>query len=135
MQPRAILAVLTALVVSVSLSQGGGQSVGLKQLQGTWEVIKEDPKFEPKLIIVFDDILVIEFANEELKGSRIKVDPREKPAIIDVKVRKDFVQHGIYKIEGDMLFLCLAKKKDGDRPTEFKETPDQVLLKAKKTKK
>ena len=56
----------------------------------------------------------------ERRISAIHIDPTKTPFQIDVTTHFDEVLKGIYQFNGDELLICLAKREDDDRPTEFK---------------
>jgi uncharacterized protein (TIGR03067 family) len=55
----------------------------------------------------------------ERRISAIHIDPSKTPSEIDVTTQFDEVLKGIYQFNGDELIVCLAKREDDDRPTEF----------------
>ena len=56
----------------------------------------------------------------ERRISAIRIDPSKTPFEIDVTTHFDEVLKGIYQFNGEELVICLAKREDLDRPTEFK---------------
>lgn len=51
--------------------------------------------------------------------SSFRVDPSKLPREIDVVTEFDNVKRGIYKYEGDELWVCLNEAPDSERPTAF----------------
>jgi uncharacterized protein (TIGR03067 family) len=72
----------------------------------------------------------------ERRISTIRIEPSKTPAEIDVTTQFDEVLKGIYQFSGDELVLCLAKREDDDRPTEFKAPAgsNDALLRLKMAK-
>jgi uncharacterized protein (TIGR03067 family) len=76
------------------------------------------------------------------KGDIIALDPSADPKCMDIKSvekgRNGQIDEAIYKIEGDVLRICLYQGKGKHRPVRFKTTAEQsdtilgVLKKAKK---
>jgi uncharacterized protein (TIGR03067 family) len=66
----------------------------------------------------------------ERRVSALRIDPSRRPAEIDVTTRFDEELKGIYKFDGDRLFLCLAKHEEDARPTAFEaaDGSDHALL-------
>jgi uncharacterized protein (TIGR03067 family) len=61
----------------------------------------------------------------------IVLDPTKTPKTVDAKAGKDKVLfRGIYVVSKDSLRLCISGK--GDRPKEFKNSPDTPLFEYKR---
>jgi uncharacterized protein (TIGR03067 family) len=56
----------------------------------------------------------------ERRISAIRIDPSKTPSEVDVTTQFDEVLKGIYRFNADELIVCLAKRDDDDRPTEFR---------------
>jgi uncharacterized protein (TIGR03067 family) len=69
----------------------------------------------------------------ERRISTIRIDPSKTPSEIDVTTQFDEVLKGIYQFRGDELVLCVAKREDDDRPTDFTAPTgsDAALLRLK----
>ena len=118
--------------------------------------VKDKPKKEPtvvgewiaeKMIIAGmeiprkdDDPLRFKFAaegkvtindgNRKTEHGTYKLDAKKKPAEIDLLPAadsKDPILHGIFKIEGETLTICLSEKKS-PRPTKFASAEDAGLV-------
>lgn len=63
-----------------------------------------------------------------------RLSPRKRPAQIDLDFGGAGVRKGIYKFEGERLYLTWANEKGGERPTSFdgKGTCIRVLQRVKK---
>jgi uncharacterized protein (TIGR03067 family) len=57
--------------------------------------------------------------SKERRVSAFKINPAATPSQIDVISHLDSQMQGIYKIEGDELWLCLHRREDGERPVSF----------------
>lgn len=55
----------------------------------------------------------------EKRVSAFMINPSASPSQIDVISQLDAQMRGIYKIDGDELWLCLNRREDGERPTTF----------------
>jgi uncharacterized protein (TIGR03067 family) len=127
---------LSVLAVSVILSQlsvtaaDDNQEKGLKQLRGSWEVVKSEPKFEPKRLQFDGNKMTAVFADESKKETTIEVDSKAKPAQIDI-IRDKEKSLGIYEVSDDTLRLCFSVNGD-KRPTEFKANEGVFLLTLKR---
>ncbi len=120
-----------------------------QRLQGAWEVVALErngtkaPEGEKPLgarVVFKEDRLVNHFNDNNPMEADYKIDAGQDPGHIDVTPRdgpeqeKGKTFHGIYRLKGDTLTLCLSARPDGDRPTEFKtaEGSDTVLFTLKR---
>jgi uncharacterized protein (TIGR03067 family) len=71
-------------------------------------------------------LIVMEGKREKADEGTYKLDTKKDPAEIDIIPPADKAERGpakgIFKVDGDMLTICLAVEKDGERPTKF-ESP------------
>jgi hypothetical protein len=96
-----------------------------ERLRGTWSL-----KGEVQLAIYGDESFEISIAGNRLNGAR-EIDPSKKPK--EITLTPDSSKkplHGIYKLEGDTLTLCIGEK----RPTEFKAKDGATLWVLKREK-
>jgi uncharacterized protein (TIGR03067 family) len=91
------------------------------------------------LELTADGKMVLHEAGKDIPGS-YKSDPKKDPPEIDLiiddaKAGMTFTLTGIYKLDGDMLQICLSFGADRPKTFESPETAPQVLLTLKRTKK
>jgi uncharacterized protein (TIGR03067 family) len=107
----------------------------LEKLQGTWmQIALEEngeeiaPDKEMRLIIADRTIIAARTSGPEPRSDvvRIQLDPTQTPGEIDLIAlegpRKDKPQQGIYRLDGNILQLCLDLSGRG-RPSEFDTKP------------
>jgi uncharacterized protein (TIGR03067 family) len=85
---------------------------------------------------IFDGDTVTLKEQNKAREHSFQIDPSKTPKIIDLFDKKgDAVGHGIYKLEGGMLTIALAKPQF-NRPTEFTTKKDSshmvIVLKREK---
>ena len=119
----------------------------LKQLQGDWVLLREEAQGkkeelkagDPKLILTFKGNKWI-FDGQE-KAVITAIDPKSQPKCMDLKSTEDGtkgkVEEAIYKVEGDILTICLYRGIGKQRPTKFEtaQQPDTSLAVFKRGKK
>lgn len=118
--------------------------------QGTWEVVKLELHGQDLTAVVKDANPTMTFdgnkyafeAGPETEKGTFKVDPKAKPATIDLMITegrgKGKTQIGIYQLDGDTLKVCMADEGAKERPTKFasaKGAPEMVLFTLKRKKK
>ena len=120
-------------------------------LSGTWEqVTVETPvgKVPDDLVWTFEKDTVTARRKAESEKVFLKYalaadsgkDPKEISLTVEHGERK-WVQHGIYKLDGDRLTICLgvatgdAAVNESERPTEYKAGPDTCLVVLKRSAK
>lgn len=106
-------------------------------LYGTWTILaveRDGEKLGEELIrdkvardarVVFGDrtMSMVSPRTGHKSVSSFTVDPGRTPHGIDVVAEFDNVQRGIYKFEGDELWVCLNEAEDSERPTVFDAPP------------
>jgi uncharacterized protein (TIGR03067 family) len=126
-----LLVTTVAATQVVTSREGDEEHKGLEQLRGSWQVVKAEPSghdgsplFEPKRL-AFNGNKVTAFfdkAGKQKKETRVKVNPKAKPAQIDMqrdeRAKDAFL--GIYEVSGDTLRICFFDGPPRYRPTEFK---------------
>jgi uncharacterized protein (TIGR03067 family) len=101
------------------------QPPALTELRGSWKVT-DVPVSGPTRLVFEGDKIIICRGDTFKTERRFKVDPKTKPAQIDVLAGESKAP-GIYELSGDTLRICLAKWA-ADRPTEFKTAKGVVCL-------
>jgi RNA polymerase sigma factor (sigma-70 family) len=140
----------TVAVVLLALAVGGGVAVCARRaladkpaaadkgagqkdedkILGTWAVVSAEKAGQKgggddvkglKVVLAAGSKLIHKTGDQEAEGT-YKIDPTKTPKEIDASVGGDHLCHGIYKLEGDTLTICLAGP-DEQRPTEFASKP------------
>jgi uncharacterized protein (TIGR03067 family) len=118
------------LVLADEPKKAGPEGQELKKLAGRWSVVEEthggkktDVKKLAALAVRIDGKrLTIRDGTEVREESSISLDPKAKPAALDLKITSGAdagkVVKGIYKLEGGTLTVCVAEP-GKDRPGEF----------------
>jgi uncharacterized protein (TIGR03067 family) len=115
--------------------------------QGEWEVtsyIRDGKEAEPEIRasirrVVEGDHVVWKRDGQSFAGTRFEVDPTKSPATIDLipdgGPQRDKHVLGIYRLEGDVLTICVADV-DQPRPLTFEAEPGskKTLQKLKRVK-
>jgi uncharacterized protein (TIGR03067 family) len=137
------------LALTDAPKKAGPDGQELKKLAGHWAVIQQEhggKKAAAKELAA----LAVEIAGQRMttrEGSDVKedttiisLDPKAKPAVIDLKIASgadiDKVVKGIYKLDGDTLTICVAEPgKDRPKAFEAKMGTGHTLLVFKREKK
>jgi uncharacterized protein (TIGR03067 family) len=130
----AVLATVALIGLTVASAQEKGDAEkDLKELQGSWTVIKIDEKgkslpeelvkkVEVKLVVKGDKYAQ-QVTGKVLEEGKLKLDPSKKPAAIDMAIEtgkdKGKQQRGIYELKGDTLRIHFAAPGADKRPTAF----------------
>jgi uncharacterized protein (TIGR03067 family) len=148
---------MTAAVLYSRAKDGGPAAGGAPQggaarqppddrelLQGAWEVAAAEfhghprPADSPEVAGVTwtfrGDTLLLRFAGQAHQRT-YRLDPDARPRRIDVIARgvagREYVQPGIYELDGGRLRICLNVRNERDRPGQFKTTDrDDFYLRA-----
>jgi uncharacterized protein (TIGR03067 family) len=127
---------LAAAIVTGSGVRGEDEKAALsgdlKALQGTW-VSSPDDSHESRW--VFEGKTLKSTTGDRDYVCEVTLDPKATPhPAIDLLVTDGpddstgKTSHGIYKLEGDSLKICVTIPGDGSRPTEFKTVEDEAYL-------
>ena len=106
----------------------------LEVLSGEW--VAQQFERQGKKIEVKDAKFILEFKGNKWiftgkeKGEIIALDPKTTPKCMDLRSteegRKGQVDEAIYKVEGDVLTICLYQGKGKQRPANFETSPEQA---------
>jgi RNA polymerase sigma factor (sigma-70 family) len=98
-------------------------------LQGTWDLIaleangKQAHAFVRRTLTINADRIVVDNPIAPRTEFRYVVRPTTSPKQIDLihtfGVKEGKILKGIYRLEGNRLFLCLNQAEDGERPARF----------------
>jgi uncharacterized protein (TIGR03067 family) len=124
-----MLTVLAAGLLVAADAPGDAAKQDAQALQGGWALVSGEysrGKFSPEEVrkIRADfrgDTVVFKLGDETLK-SLYKLDPTQKPKVIDLTSTdsrtRDRTYLGIYSLEGDTLKICFSESEQ-ERPKEF----------------
>src|SRR5262249_29200373 len=89
----------------------------LKLLQGDWELLSGEAKGEKLVSRAGDAKLILTFKGDKWiftgaeKGIITAIDPKSRPKCMEIKSteegKRGKMDHAIYKLEGDILTICL----------------------------
>ena len=144
MKIKLVATVGCALAFVAGLSANGLKSEK-QQLQGVWEGVALEDQRYPALTEFFQDAVLV-FKSERIEPQKeggyplripFRIDPKKRPKIMDWTIsenkRTDRLK-GIYKLNGDVLKICLAEP-GKRRPSEFTAIKGRqflIILKRKK---
>jgi uncharacterized protein (TIGR03067 family) len=132
---RALASVSTVVLLMLGGVQAGDDELVKKELEalrGNWNVMEAHNGVHTQWSMV-EDSLQIRIGGVSI-DAKFKVNPTKKPKEIDIITLaadgSDRVMPGIYKLDGDMLEICVdhSGKK---RPTEFKAKDGYVMKREK----
>jgi uncharacterized protein (TIGR03067 family) len=139
---KVLVAGLLALsVAGVAADDKKDKPTDAKKILGTWTIesfmeggqkAKKEAIEDIKVTITAEKITVTQGAKEQ--EYTYTLDSTQKPRAIDLKNAKGDTVAGIYKLEGDKLTVCFARR--GDRPAQFEsEKGTSVVLEVLKREK
>ena len=136
---RLALAILATLTLGVATAHAADEAAdALKALAGTWN---SPPDSALESTWTFEGETLKTTVNGADYVSKVTVDPKAKPATIDLKIKEGpgdtagETSKGIYKLEGDLLTICITGPGQGARPADFKEEEGVYVFKVKKAAK
>lgn len=115
----------------------------LKALQGEWEIVKavkdgvDGTKEMPRgaFVLIKKDQMIFKAEKEPEDPATIKIDPRQKPAHIDISADRGKEQmKGVFKLEKDTLTISFNDNGQ-DRPKGFDKAHGQIVLRRRAAKK
>jgi uncharacterized protein (TIGR03067 family) len=99
----------------------------LSRLQGTWMLVAADvegtktprEKIQRMKVVIEGDHYTLHFGGHVLaKDIRFQIDATRSPKSVDDVLEDGKVIRGIYQLDGDTLYSCMAEV-GKDRPTDF----------------
>ena len=134
---------LVFLAIGLAIGQDDAAVKKDKELlKGVWKIEsfeKQDGKDEnfTGATIEFKTDGNAEFTKDnDAKKATYSINPAGKPKELDLKPEgKDEAMLGIYRVEKDMLTICIVEGQGNARPTEFAAKDRNVLVKLKKVTK
>lgn len=108
------------LPVPWSAATDGKRKSDQELLQGTWDVMSEEPqpkRKEPRQVVFRGNKLIaLKKGKRDGRPGQFRIDPTTSPKSIDMRIG-DFWIKGIYRLDGEKLEICTSAGKD--RPTDF----------------
>jgi uncharacterized protein (TIGR03067 family) len=137
------VAVTIAVVTRQSRAEEKDAPKDEEKILGTWAVVSweeggekapQDMIKDVKVTFAADGKMTVKQGEKE-QDLTYQLDPAQKPKAFEATNAKGLTGLGIYKLDGDNLTICFARR--GDRPTEFasKEGTSVVLQVLKREKK
>ncbi len=137
---------VVGLLVAATMPAQSQDAKGQERLEGKWKLTSKQASASFEGVPVEFGLFVVA-ANTgklEVKGDKfitnigkdtteltIVLDSTKNPKTVDAKIGKDkVVFRGIYELNKDSMRLCISGK--GDRPKEFKNSPDTPLFEYKR---
>jgi uncharacterized protein (TIGR03067 family) len=143
---RLVLVLVLGLLVVATEAEEGTAGKEQEKLDGKWNLTSKQANFNGDGVPIEFGLFVIaaNTGKMEVKGDKlitnigketteltIVFDRTKTPKTVDAKLGKDkVVFRGIYELSKDTLHLCISGK--GDRPKEFKNSPDTPLFEYKR---
>jgi uncharacterized protein (TIGR03067 family) len=142
MTTRVLILTLSILFPMTTAAQPPGEPQA-QDLQGAWRLLsvehagkktsmEDEELYLPGRLVISGNTFTYSIGEEKVAQGTLRLDPRSRPCVVDAtgtyvgKGGPFIALAGIYKIEGDRLWLCgrLAGGADRpaapERPTEFK---------------
>jgi uncharacterized protein (TIGR03067 family) len=133
----AVLAVLSALAALPDPTEKWPEAARkeLKLLQGRWKIEKtllacrEVTPPEEQVVEIKGRFIL---ADGEVEAEFAAIDPEASPKCLDLRNldpdRKDPVEEGVFKLDGDTLTICLYHGEGKNRPTGFDPPKDEGVV-------
>jgi uncharacterized protein (TIGR03067 family) len=135
----ALAAVALGTLAVATAQEKGDADQALKQLQGSWTVVKIEEKgksvpeeaikkVDMKLVVKGDKYSQV-VQGTALEEGTLKLDPSKKPAAMDLTITsgkdKGKTQRGIYELKDDTLRIHFGRPGSDKRPTAFMTKEDE----------
>jgi uncharacterized protein (TIGR03067 family) len=144
---HALMAFLLAGGIAIAADPQEESAKALKELEGTYTLVAAEKQGQKAPDQVTKDVQKVTIKGNRLtitlkadeKGAKLFADPSKSPKEIDMTPddgpRKGEKALGIYKVEGDELWLCFDEEAK-NRPKEFKTDKDSkcFILRLKRAK-
>ncbi len=133
---RAVLPIVILVILIETAVPAQDAKKESEKLQGQWTGVSwEERGFQrpaqaaqQRKLTVKGDGWIVKQGDEPENKAVFKIDPSKNPKTIDLTFEQR-KYHGIYKLEGDTLTLCLTLTRDNrERPKEFKTTKEDGIL-------
>ena len=124
-------------LIAVALSEQGAAAKDMKDIQGTWKVVKMEangesapPEIVGSMVLVFkDNSLTFKPGEPGYTNFTFKLNPTAKPAAFDMThvdgKSKGETKRGIYSLKKDRLKICFGKL--NGRPKKFTSGNGQAM--------
>jgi uncharacterized protein (TIGR03067 family) len=134
---RAVLPIVILVILIGAATPAQDAKKEAEKLQGQWVGVSWETRgfqhpaeaAQQRKLTVKGDGWIVKQGDEPENKAAFKIDPSKDPKTIDLtfeqgKFRK---MHGIYKLEGDTLTVCLTRD-NKERPKEFKTSKEDGIL-------